>query len=116
MAPEDLRNIRVERLNWRLIETNGQSTMEKGPRKWVPSTYVRLHAIWVVCEAILQDGGSVVGYAFHPARPFEPMKRRYFCCGQVGVHSAKFCKNTPQCRICGKEHETTFCPTSKAHS
>ena len=120
VTPEELRNIRVERLNRRLNENNGQSNGQanegKGPGKWVPSTSVRLHASRAVCEAILQDGGAVVGYAFHPARPYEPMKRRCFRCGQVGVHSAKFCRNTPRCRICGKEHETTSCPTSRAHS
>ena len=114
--PEELRDIRVERLNRRAKADNGPSDARNDHKKWVPSASVRLHASRVLCEAILRDGGAVLGYTFHAARPFVPTTRRCLRCGQVGVHSAKFCRNTPRCRLCGREHETISCPSFRARS
>ena len=111
---EDLEDIRVERLNRRVNATNDQDAPNSGGPHWAPSLSVRVFASRGLCEAILKDGGAVVGFSFHTARPFEPATRRCLRCGQVGVHTARFCRNPPRCRLCGQAHETIACPQYKS--
>ena len=109
----DYQEIRIERLNRKIghnVEPSTSTTSPQKARLWAPSTSVRVIASHALCEAILQEGGAVVGFTFHPARPFEPATRRCYRCGQIGFHSARFCRSTPRCRQCGKEHETIACP------
>ena len=110
---KDYQEIRVERLNRKIStksEPSTSSTSAQKSRQWAPSTSIRVFASQALCEAILQDGGAVVGFTFHPARLFEPATRRCYRCGQIGFHSARFCRSAPRCRQCGKEHETIACP------
>ena len=108
---EDLQDVRVVRLNRRAPASNQPSSPLIGGADWVPSTSVRLFASQKLCETILNAGGTVLGFTFRPARLFQPAKRRCMRCGQLGVHSAKFCRNTPRCRHCGLPHETSGCPS-----
>ena len=107
---KDLEDIRVERLSRRINTTNDQDVSNLGGPHWAPSLSGRVFASRELCEAILKDGGAVAGFSFHTARPFEPATRRCLRCGQVGVHTARFCRNPPRCRLCGQAHETIACP------
>ena len=111
LPAEDLQDIRVVRLNRRVPASNQPSSSLNGGTDWAPSTSIRLFASKVLCETILKEGGTVVGFTFRPARAFQPAKRRCMRCGQLGVHSAKYCRNTPRCRHCGLPHETSGCPS-----
>ena len=111
LPAEDLQDIRVVRLNRRVPASHQPSSSTNGGTKWVPSTSIRLFASKVLCETILNAGGTVLGFTFRPARLFQPAKRRCMRCGQLGVHSAKYCRNTPRCRHCGLPHETSGCPS-----
>ena len=112
LPAEDLQDIRVVRLNRRVPASNQPSSSLNGGTDWAPSTSIRLFASKVLCETILKEGGTVVGFTFRPARAFQPAKRRCMRCGQLGVHSAKYCRNTPRCRHCGLPHETLGCPSN----
>ena len=113
LGREDLEDIRAERLNRRVNAPNDQDASNPGGPHWAPSLSVRVFASRALCEAILKDGGAVVGFSFHTARPFEPATRRCLRCGQVGVHIARFCRNPPRCRLCAQAHETIACPQYK---
>ena len=111
LPAEDLQDIRVVRLNRRVPASNQPLSSLNGGTDWAPSTSIRLFASKVLCDTILKEGGTVVGFTFRPARAFQPAKRRCMRCGQLGVHSAKYCRNTPRCRHCGLPHETSGCPS-----
>ena len=113
LGREELEDIRVERLNRRVNEDNGHDASRPGGTQWAPSLSVRVFASRALCDAMLKDGGAVVGFSFHTARPFEPSTRRCLRCGQVGVHTARFCRNPPRCRLCARAHETMACPQYK---
>ena len=72
---EDLADIRAERLNRRVNATNDHEASHSGDPHWAPSLSVRVFASRALCDAILKDGGAVVGFSFHTARPFEPATR-----------------------------------------
>ena len=113
LGREEIEDIRVERLNRRVKAANDHDAPHPSGPHWAPSLSVRVFASQALCNAILKDGGAVVGFSFHPARPFEPATRRCLRCGQVGVHTARFCRNPPRCRLCAQTHETTACPQFK---
>ena len=113
LGREEIEDIRVERLNRRVNEDNGPDALRPGGTQWAPSLSVRVFASRALCDAMLKDGGAVVGFSFHVARPFEPSTRRCLRCGQIGIHTARFCRNTPRCRLCARAHETTSCPQYK---
>ena len=119
LAADELQDINVVRLNRRVNGPNQSSKSANGVANWIPSTSVRIFATKALCEAILNAGGTVLGFAFREARPFQPAKRRCMRCGELGVHSAQYYRNTPRCRHCGLAHETRGCPThqqGRAHS
>ena len=107
-----LDDVRVERLNRRVPGpapvVAGQDGRPRSP--WLPSATVHVFASTALCNTILEGGGAVVGYSFRPARPFERAPIRCYRCGEMGFHVAKFCRNKPRCRHCGKGHETFHCP------
>ena len=107
-----LDDVRVERLNCRVPAPAPAGDGQDGrPRtQWRPSVTVRVFASTALCNAILEEGGAVVGYSFRPARPYERAPIRCYRCGEMGYHVGKFCRNKPRCRLCGKGHETSHCP------
>ena len=107
-----LDDVRVERLNRRVPAPAPAGDGQDGrPRtQWLPSATVRVFASTALCNAILEEGGAVVGYSFRPARPYERAPIRCYRCGEMGFHVGKFCRNKPRCRQCGKGHETSHCP------
>ena len=107
-----LDDVRVERLNRRVPApaTAGDGQDGRPRTQWLPSATVRVFASTALCNAILEEGGVVVGYSFRPARPYERAPIRCYRCGEMGYHVGKFCRNKPRCRQCGKGHETSHCP------
>ena len=107
-----LDDVRVERLNRRVpaLAPVGSGQDSRPRAQWLPSATVRVFASIALCTAILEEGGAVVGYYFRPARPYERAPLRCYRCGEMGYHVAKFCRNKPRCRRCGKGHETSHCP------
>ena len=111
LAKEELSNIRVERLHRRVKDNNGPSSSTNRSPNWAPSTSIRLFGSQALCDAILEAGGTVLGFSFHKARPFQPATRRCMRCGHLGTHNAQYCRNPPRCRHCGRAHETLKCPS-----
>ena len=111
LSEQELQDIMVVRLNRRGNGPNRASSSQNEGSDWVPSTSVRLIASKKLCDEILNAGGTVLGFSFHKARPYQPALRKCMRCGQTGTHSAKYCRNVPCCRHCGLSHETSGCPS-----
>ena len=111
LSEQELQDIMVVRLNRRGNGPNRASSSQNDGSDWVPSTSVRLFASKKLCDEILNAGGTVLGFSFHKARPYQPALRKCMRCGQTGTHSAKYCRNVPRCRHCGLSHETSGCPS-----
>ena len=111
LPAEELQDLTVVHLNRRVSGPNQSASIANGGSNWIPSTSVRVFAPKALCEAILNNGGTVLGFAFREARPFQPAKRRCMRCGELGVYSAQYFRNTSRCRHCGLAHETRGCPT-----
>ena len=111
LSEQELQDIMVVRLNRRGNGPNRASSSQNDGSDWVPSTSVRLLASKKLCDEILNAGGTVLGFSFHKARPYQPALRKCMRCGQTGTHSAKYCRNVPRCRHCGLSHETSGCPS-----
>ena len=95
LPAEELQDISVVRLNRRVNGSNQSLSSANGGSHWVPSTSVRLFATKALCEAILNEGGTVLGSAFHEARHFKLATWRCMRCGQMGIHSAKLLLQHP---------------------
>ena len=111
----DLDDVRVERLNRRVPAPGPAGTgLDSRPRsQWQPSATVSVTASAAFCNAVLAEGGAVVGYSFRYARPFERAPIRCYRCGEMGFHVGKFCRNPPRCRHCGRGHLTSDCPDKR---
>ena len=111
----DLDDVSVERLNRRVPVPGpaGTGLDSRSRAQWQPSATVRVTASAAFCNAVLAEGGAVVGYSFRFARPFERAPIRCYRCGEMGFHVSKFCRNPPRCRHCGRGHVTSECPDKR---
>ena len=68
-----LDDVRVERLNrWVPALAPAGDGQDSRPRaEWLPSATMRIFSSTALCTAILEEGGTVVGYSFRYARPYE---------------------------------------------
>ena len=68
-----LDDVSVERLNRHVLAPalarDGQDSRSRS--QWLPSVIVRVFASTALCNAILEEGGAVVGYSFRSTRPYE---------------------------------------------
>lgn len=82
-----------------------------GQANYVPSTSIRLFASKPCAKQYWMRGGIVLRSTFCMACLLQPAKRRCMHCRELGVHNAKYCRNTPRYRHCGLPHETLGCPS-----
>ena len=111
----DLDDVRVERLNRRVPAPGpaGTGLDSRSRSQWQPSATVRVTASAAFCNAVLAEGGAVVGYSFRYAGPFERAPIRCYRCGEMGFHVGKFCRNLRRCHHCGRGHVTSDCPDKR---
>lgn len=90
----------ASRLQRRITTSSGKA--------WAPSRTIRVDVSQALGEALLTRGTIVYQFRSLPVRRFTPMTRTCFRCGKEG-HEARFCRSTPRCRHCGRDHETRAC-------